>query len=130
MTEHHIHIGGLTALGFDASEHYLLVISHSGRGVFASPTWARVARDPDNLDWNEAHFAANLAPGIGPLSDQLIEVHHFDFDEGHMSIWSKSNRFELDCESSGITIYQHEQQSAPSIAWRKRLWNFLFGSVK
>ena len=43
----YLHVGGLVAMGFDASGNYLLTISHAGRGVFSTRTWERVARDPE-----------------------------------------------------------------------------------
>ena len=38
-------IGGLVAMGFDASGKFLLTVSHSGRAVFSVENWQRVARD-------------------------------------------------------------------------------------
>jgi hypothetical protein len=40
----YLHIGGVVAVGFDSSRDYLLVITHSGRGVFSTNTWERIAR--------------------------------------------------------------------------------------
>jgi hypothetical protein len=41
----YLHVGGLVAMRFDPSGEYLLRVSHSGRGVFSTRTWERVARD-------------------------------------------------------------------------------------
>lgn len=41
--ERYLHIGGLVAVGFDLSGGFLLVITHSGRGVFSAQTRERVA---------------------------------------------------------------------------------------
>ena len=43
----YLHVGGLVAAGFDPSGAYLLTITHSGRGVFATQTWSRVARNTE-----------------------------------------------------------------------------------
>jgi hypothetical protein len=43
----HLFVGGLVAMGFDATGQFLLTVSHSGRGVFAVGTWERVARDTE-----------------------------------------------------------------------------------
>jgi len=52
MTKH-IFIGGLVAAGFDPEGKYLLVVSHSGRGVFDTHSWECVARDTE-LSYPEA----------------------------------------------------------------------------
>jgi len=62
-------IGGLVAVGFDPTGEYLLVISHSGRGVFSIKTWTRVARDVE-LSYPES----GIGVGIGP-----IEINKFLF---------------------------------------------------
>ena len=41
----HISIGGVVAAGCDPSGSYLLMVSHSGRGVYSLETLVRVARD-------------------------------------------------------------------------------------
>jgi len=56
-------------MGFDATGKFLLTVSHTGRGVFSTDTWERIARDlrlvyPDN----------GKALGIGPLEGQRIDV--------------------------------------------------------
>jgi hypothetical protein len=40
----HLFIGGLVAADFDSTGAYLLTVSHSGRGVFSTDSWERVAR--------------------------------------------------------------------------------------
>ncbi|MEX0726212.1 MAG: hypothetical protein WD065_08085 [Planctomycetaceae bacterium] len=68
MTKH-LFIGGLVAAGFDASGAYLLTVSHSGRGVFETTTWERVARDI-----HLAYPENGRAIGIGPIDGVSIPV--------------------------------------------------------
>jgi hypothetical protein len=65
----YLFVGGLVAIGFDASGRFLLTVSHSGRGVFEVGTWVRVARDS-----RLAYPDAGRAIGIGPIDGQVIEV--------------------------------------------------------
>ncbi len=60
-------VGGLVAKGFDATGKYLLTVSHSGRGIFSTDTWERVARDP-----SLAYPIEGKAIGIGPIDSQVI----------------------------------------------------------
>lgn len=95
----YLHIGGLVAVGFDASGAYLLTITHSGRGVFSTRTWERVARDTE-----PAYPEAGFAVGIGPIDGQAIPVTEMDFDIGEMRVVSPDGRIVLECESSGIAV--------------------------
>jgi len=95
----YLHIGGLVAAGFDASGAYLLTISHSGRGVFSTRTWQRVARDAEL-----AYPVNGIGVGIGPISGQAIPITEMDFDSGHMTLTSSDGRIVLECESSGIEV--------------------------
>ena len=95
----YLHVGGLVAVGFDASGEYLLTITHSGRGIFSTRTWKRIARDaapayPDN----------GTGIGIGPIDGQLIPVVEMNFDTEQMTLTSPDGRIILDCESSGIAV--------------------------
>jgi hypothetical protein len=62
-------IGGVLAVGFDPTSEYLLVISHSGRGVFSTRTWERVARSTEL-----AYPEGGVGFGIGPIGGQAIPV--------------------------------------------------------
>lgn len=64
--ERYLHIGGVVAVGFDPTSDYLLVITHSGRGVFYTRTWERVARKI-----HLAYPTGGLGIGIGPIDGQL-----------------------------------------------------------
>ena len=70
-----LHVGGLVAVGIDPSGRYLLTVSHSGRGVFETSTWQRVARDVELAYPVDGH-----AIGIGPLAGQIIPVKEIDYD--------------------------------------------------
>lgn len=69
------HIGGLVAAGFDPTSKFLLAITHSGRGVFAMPTWEKVARD-----YELAYPENGVAIGIGPIAGIIIPVVELDSD--------------------------------------------------
>jgi hypothetical protein len=95
----YLHIGGLVAAGFDPSGAYLLTITHSGRGVYSTRTWERVARETA-----VAYPENGIGVGIGPIDGQAIPVTEMDFDAGQMSLTSPDGRIVLDCESSGIGV--------------------------
>ena len=92
-------IGGLVAVGFDPSGAYLLTITHSGRGVFSTRTWKRVARDTEL-----AYPEGGVGIGIGPIAGQAIPVIEMDFNAGTMRVVSPDGRIILECESSGIAV--------------------------
>jgi hypothetical protein len=95
----YLHIGGVVAVGFDPSGQYLLVITHSGRGVFSTRTWERVARNTEL-----AYPEGGVGIGIGPLDGQPMAVTEMDYDAGEMRVVSPDGRFVLECESSGIAV--------------------------
>jgi hypothetical protein len=94
-----IPIGGLVAAGFDPSGAYLLTVTHSGRGVFSTDTWKRVARD-----YAVVYPEAGKSIGIGPIDGQSIQVTEMNFDKGTMKLTSSEGRIVLDCESSVINV--------------------------
>ena len=102
----HLLIGGLVAMGFDASGRFLLTITHSGRGVFVTETWERVARDP-----TLAYPDAGKAVGIGPIVGQMIDVQERDERRDQIDMQSPDGRFRLLGDSEGITI---SEQGGPA----------------
>jgi hypothetical protein len=95
----HLLVGGLVAMGFDATGKYLLTVSHSGRGVFSVGTWERVARDPALAYPNDGK-----AVGIGPIGGQVIAVLERDERRERIELPSPDGRYHLIGESDGITI--------------------------
>ena len=95
----YLNIGGLVAAGFDASSAYLLTITHSGRGVFSTRTWERVARDYDL-----AYPKNRSGIGIGPINGQTIPVTEMDYDTETFRLTSPDGKIVLNCESSGISV--------------------------
>jgi len=95
----YLHIGGLVAVGFDPGAEYLLVVTHSGRGVFSTRTWDRVARS-----YELAYPKAGVCIGIGPIGGMYIPVTEMNYETGEMRVESPDGRFVLDCESSGIAV--------------------------
>src|SRR5689334_19770250 len=95
----HLHVGGLVALGFDATGKYLLTVSHAGRGVFSTETWERIARDPAL-----AYPTDGKAVGIGPIAGQVIGVQERDERRDRIEMQSPDGRFHLVGESDGVTV--------------------------
>lgn len=101
----YLHIGGVVAVGFDPSAAYLLVITHSGRGVFSTRSWERVARSTE-----VAYPEHGLGIGIGPIAGQQIPVTEMDYEVAHMRLMSPDGRILLECESSGIEVSTTEPE--------------------
>jgi hypothetical protein len=95
----YLHIGGWVAVGFDASGSYLLTITHSGRGVFSTRTWERLARSTEL-----AYPDGGVGVGIGPIDGQPIPITEMNYDTGEMRVVGPGGRFILECESSGIAV--------------------------
>jgi len=95
----HLHIGGLVAAGFDSTGEYLLTITHSGRGLFSTKTWTRLARDA-----SLAYPDGGKGIGIGPIDGQEVLVTEMPFDIGHMTLTSHDGKIILNCESDGISV--------------------------
>jgi hypothetical protein len=95
----HLFVGGLVAMGFDPSGKFLLTVTHSGRGVFATETWERVARDP-----TLAYPDAGKVVGIGPIDGQVIDVQERDERRDQIIMQSPDGRFRLLGDSEGITV--------------------------
>jgi hypothetical protein len=95
----HLLIGGLVAMGFDATGKYLLTNSHSGRGVFTTDTWERVARDTSLV-----YPTDGKALGIGPVEGEVIGVTERDERRDRIELESPDGRHRLIGESDGITI--------------------------
>jgi hypothetical protein len=97
--EKYIHVGGVIAMGFDPSGEYLLVISHTGRGVFSTKTWQRVARDEEL-----AYPQGGRAIGIGPIEGMSIEITEKDYDTEQLQVTSPDGLISLDYDSGTITV--------------------------
>ena len=96
---HYLLVGGLVAAGFDRTGDWLLAISHSGRGVFSTRTWERVARDSEL-----AYPEEGKGIGIGPIEGQLINVTGIDYDSGELELTSPDGRWHLEYESGTISV--------------------------
>lgn len=95
----HIFVGGLVAVGFDATGKYLLTVSHSGRAVFSTGTWKCVAQDDIPF-----YPAEGMVLGIGPLDGQLVEVIERNEKQDRIKILSPDGRHRLVEESEGVTV--------------------------
>lgn len=75
LVAHH-NVGGLTEVGFSPDERYLLVVSHSGRGLVEVNSGLRIARDPE-IPWIRSPWRdepARKMRGIGPASGIQFSV--------------------------------------------------------
>jgi hypothetical protein len=95
----YVNIGGLVAAGFDKSGEYLLTISHSGRGVFSTKTWSKVARDTEHQ-----YPVAGCAIGIGPISGQSIPVVEKNYQTDQLHLVSPNGLFNLFYEYGTLEI--------------------------
>jgi hypothetical protein len=84
----HLWVGGLVAMGFDTTGKYLVVVSHSGRGVFSTDTWQRVARD-----YTVEYPSDEKAVGIGPIEGQLIPVQKRDERRDRLELLSPDGNY-------------------------------------
>ncbi len=92
-------IGGLVAAGLDPSGEYLLIISHSGRGVFSTATWVRVARDTQL-----AYPEDGVGRGIGPLYGLSIPVLELDYDTDRLQFFSPDGRLSFEYEEGTLIV--------------------------
>lgn len=91
-------VGGLVAVGFDRTGQYMLTVSHSGRGIFSTKTWARVSRDPVL-----AYPEDGVAVGIGPIQDEKIAVAELDSDH-EIDVETPDGRYKLHCAGDGVRV--------------------------
>jgi hypothetical protein len=69
-------VGGLTAVGFSATERYLLILSHDGRGVLETSTGQRVARDRQSPQHDASWIkeSPRLVEGLPPIQGEWIQT--------------------------------------------------------
>jgi len=108
----YLHIGGLVAVGFDSTGEHLLAISHSGRGVFSTRTWVRIARDA-----SLAYPEGGTGIGIGPIDGQQIPVTVMRLDVGQISVTSPDGRIILNCESGAYQCRSPMLKPAQRCCW-------------
>ena len=92
-------IGGLVAAGLDTAGEYLLAVSHSGRGVFSTTSWERVARDSVPTYPQSGHVV-----GIGPIEGVPICVNQIDYDTGQLRFSSPDGKFTFSYGSGTLTV--------------------------
>ena len=95
----YLHVGGVVAMGFDPTGEYLLVISHSGRGVFSTKTWELLARDTEL-----ACPEHGRGLGIGPINGTSIDVTEKNYDTDELHVTTPDRLLRLDYDSGTITI--------------------------
>lgn len=95
----HLNIGGLVAVGFHKSGQYLLIVTHSGRGVFSTDSWSCIARD-DGLAYPEN----GCVMGIGPIAGQFVPVTEKNYETDELNMTSPNGTFNLFYESGALTI--------------------------
>jgi hypothetical protein len=67
-------IGGVTDVGFSDCGRYLLVISHSGRGLFDLASGNLVARDSAPVPESDRDDFAHTVAGFGPIEGEQVSV--------------------------------------------------------
>ena len=97
--EKHIAIGGMIAGGFDPTGKFLLTVSHSGRGVFETGTWQRIARDSAR-----AYPEGGAVVGIGPIAGVAVAVHEIDYDTEVLEFSSPDGRSSFRYSEGTLTI--------------------------
>ena len=95
----HLFIGGLVAAGFDPGGAYLLTISHSGRGVFSTASWERVARDTQL-----AYPEAGVGRGIRPLDGVSVPVKEIDYDTWQLRFSSPDGGLSFEYDDGTLPI--------------------------
>lgn len=99
VTEKHLNIGGLVAAGLDRTDAYLLTISHSGRSVFSTASWERLARDSEL-----AYPEDGIAIGIGPIEGLRIPVAEIDYATGQLQFSSPDAKLNFFYQEGTLTI--------------------------
>ena len=84
------------AIGCDPTGRFLLTVSHSGRGVFSTETWERVARS-----YEVTYPVSGACAGIGPIAGMSIPVLE-SYDGSVMRL--RVREFDVTAESSGIVV--------------------------
>jgi hypothetical protein len=72
--QHSFAVGGLIAAGFSADSRYLVLVSHSGRGVVDLATMSLVGRDREEPSAAWFDPCRLQAEGIGPLAGQQVAI--------------------------------------------------------
>ena len=97
----HLHVGGVVAIGFDPTEEFILVISHSGRGVFSTQSWERVARD-----YELAYPENGLGTGIGPLEGLRIQMTEKDYSTDELSLYNSNGSILLKYSEGTVAVFE------------------------
>ncbi len=95
----YLRVGGVISMGFDSSGEYLLVISHSGRGVFSTKTWERIARDIELAYPEHGH-----GRGIGPIDGMSIAITEKNYETDELRVTTPDGLSRLEYDGGTITI--------------------------
>ena len=98
----YLHIGGLCAMGFDSSGKFLLVVSHSGRGLYDTQTWEKIDRDYEIVYPKPDYL---FVQGIGEINHQLIPVVDRLYLQNEMILMTWDGQYQLNGDSDGISIF-------------------------
>lgn len=90
MNSINLNVGGLVAMGFDATGRFLLTVSHSGRGVYSTHTWERVGRDS-----KIAYPESGISLGIPPVEGEPIAIQEINYETGELSLRTPDKKFTL-----------------------------------
>ena len=67
-------VGGLVNIGFVENSNLLLVVSHSGQGIFDCLTGEKIARNYDDF-WEFFDAETGQVKGFDILESQIIQTH-------------------------------------------------------
>ena len=95
----YINVGGVVAIGFDSECRYMLVVSHSGRGVFEIGSWTKIARDG-----NCVYPDGNKILGIGPLDKCVIGINEIDYNSGILECKTPDGKYGIRYSEGMIEI--------------------------
>ncbi len=108
MTEN-LHVGGVVAIGFDKNNNYMIVVSHSGLGVYDTNGWSLCARNSD-LAYPENGYVT----GIGPIDGTRIKVVEKNYDNDSLTLSSPDGCWEIKYEDGTIIIESTQQSDSKS----------------
>jgi hypothetical protein len=109
-------IGGVTDVGFSDCGRYLLVISHSGRGLFDLASGNLVARDSAPVPESDRDDFAHTVAGFGPIEGEQVSVAGLwggSLPQATSSGWElaqlASDAFELRGRGAQVLLHTHRR---------------------
>lgn len=99
----YLNIGGVVAIGFHGN--YMLVISHSGSGLYEIGSWDKVARDRC-LNYP----IDGSVTGFGPIDKRRVSVQELNYSTEELATATPDGQYLLHYSEGIITIRKSNQQ--------------------